>query len=100
MTLATTPEAAAAEATFLPLKLAMKPVEPMLLKLPELPKALIWQARPKPEEQAEPPEAAVKIWPPDVPASMGFATFWKTLPSATMEAPVPTSKAWPELAYQ
>jgi hypothetical protein len=31
---------------------------------------------------------------------MGFATFWKTLPSATMEAPVPTSKAWPELAYQ
>jgi hypothetical protein len=61
VTLATTPEAAAAEATFLPLKLAMKPVEPMLLKLPELPKELIWQARPKPDEQAEPPEDAVKI---------------------------------------
>jgi hypothetical protein len=70
VTLATTPEAAAAEATFLPLKLAMKPVEPMLLKLPELPKALIWQARPRPDEQAEPPEEAVKIWPPEVPASI------------------------------
>jgi hypothetical protein len=70
VTLATTPEAAAAEATFLPLKLAMKLVEPMESNLPELPKALIWQARPRPEVQAEPPALAVKIWPPEVPASI------------------------------
>ena len=80
------PEAAAAEAMFLPLKLERKPVEPMLVKAPELPKALIWQARPSEAEQAALAEVlgAVKICPPEVPGSMGEGTFWKTLPSATM----------------
>lgn len=102
LTLDTTPDAALALATSLPAKSAEKPVDPIESNAPELPNALTWHARPRYDEQTALALVLgdVKIWPPVVPGSMGWTTFWKTLPSATMLAPEPSSKACPLFAYQ
>lgn len=90
--LATFELAAAALATFLPLKLTRKSVW-LPLKLPLLPKALSWQVWPRELEQtafAE-VEGAEKSCP--LLFKRGVLTFWNTLPSATTIPPASMSKA-------
>lgn len=76
-------EAALAAAIFLPSKLGKKLVVVWLM-VPDDPKMLGWQVRPRPVEQLDlyAVEGTENISPAKEEDSTSTGTFWKTLPSA------------------